>query len=75
VIALLTCAATSARGGTGQEWVSPAALDDVPIRAVNVAPEAAAVEPIVVPLPTGLASGTVCLAALAAARWWGKRRA
>ena len=56
-------------------WVSPPMLDDVPIRAVEVAPvESLSAKPIVVPLPTGLETGAACLTALAAVRWWTKRR-
>ena len=56
------------------EWVAPAMLDDVPVRAVDVAAEPAAPQPIVVPLPAGLQTGALGLAAMAAARWWTKRR-
>ena len=56
------------------EWVAPAMLDDAPVRSVDVAPEPVAPEPIVVPLPAGLQTGALGLAAMAAARWWTKRR-
>ena len=62
-------------------WVSPPALDDVPVRAIDVTPigvsaEAVAPRPIVVPLPTGLETGAAYLGTLAFARWWmGRKRA
>ena len=56
------------------EWVAPAMLDDVPVRAADVATDPAAPQPIVVPLPTGLETGALALAAMAARRWWTKRR-
>jgi len=56
------------------EWVAPAMLDDVPVRAADVATDPVAPQPIVVPLPTGFETGALALAAMAARRWWTKRR-
>ena len=56
------------------EWVAPAMLDEVPVRAADVATDPVAPQPIVVPLPTGLETGALGLAAMAAGRWWTKRR-
>ena len=56
------------------DWVAPAMLDDVPVRAADVAPDPVAPQPVVVPLPTGLETGAVGLVAMAARRWWTKRR-
>jgi hypothetical protein len=55
-------------------WVAPASLDAVPVRAIDIAPDAVTPKPIVVPLPSGLETGGAFLAALGAARWWGSRR-
>ena len=55
-------------------WVAPAGLDAVPVRAIDIAPDAVAPKPIVVPLPSGLETGGAFLATLAVARWWGSRR-
>ena len=51
-----------------------AMLDDVPVRAADVSTDPVAPQPIVVPLPTGLETGALALAAMAARRWWTKRR-
>ncbi|MDQ3439550.1 MAG: hypothetical protein M3478_04285 [Planctomycetota bacterium] len=56
------------------EWVAPAMLDDAPVRAAEIAADPVAPEPIVVPLPAGLQTGALGLAAMAAARWWTRRR-
>ena len=64
----------AADGDADVEWVAPAMLDDVPVRAAEVATDPVAPQPIVVPLPTGLETGALALAAMAAGRWWTKRR-
>jgi hypothetical protein len=46
----------------------------VPVRAADVATDPVAPQPIVVPLPTGLETGALALAAMAARRWWTKQR-
>jgi len=64
---------------TDHVWVSPPALDLVPVQSMETAPfmmsaDAVAPRPIVVPLPTGLETGGACLATLAVTRWWTRRR-
>ena len=65
---------TVVRADGGAEWVPPAALDDVPVRAVAPPPVGDRPEPIVVPLPPGLHTGAMSLSALAGLRWWFTRR-
>jgi hypothetical protein len=55
-------------------WVAPASLDTVPMRAIEIAPDAVAPKPIVVPLPSGLETGGAFIAALGATRWWSSAR-
>ena len=73
-IGVITILTATARGADDVEWVAPAMLDDVPVRAADVATDPVAPQPIVVPLPTGLETGALALAAMAARRWWTKRR-
>ena len=67
-------AAAAAEADADVEWVAPAMLDDVPVRAADVATDPVVPQPVVVPLPTGLETGALALAAMAARRWWTKRR-
>ena len=72
---VLTAAAPLARAADDVQWVAPAMLDDVPVRAAaDASPDPVAPEPIVVPLPPGLATGAIGLVAMAASQWWTKRR-
>ena len=67
--------APTARAEDDVQWVAPAMLDEVPVRsAADASPEPAAPVPIVVPLPPGLATGAMGLAAMAASQWWAKRQ-
>ena len=66
--------ATVARADGDVEWVPPAALDDVPVRASAPQPVGDRPDPIVVPLPSGLHTGAMSLSALAGLRWWVTRR-
>jgi hypothetical protein len=73
---MLLSGASSAQAATDDtspvQWVAPAALDDVPVRAVEPPPlsDGEPDEPIVVPLPPAAYSGAMTLAALGAARGW-----
>ena len=75
-VTVLAIVAPIVRADVAGEWVAPASLDEVPVRAVGVEPEAVAPTPapIVVPLPTGLETGAAVLGTLAVARWWTRRR-
>jgi hypothetical protein len=66
--------APAVRAADDVEWIAPAMLDDVPVRAADIATDPVAPQPIVVPLPTGLETGALALAAMAARRWWTNRR-
>ena len=73
-IGVVLALGTAVRADGLVEWVPPAALDDVPLRAVAPPPAGDRPEPIVVPLPSGLHTGAMSLSALAGLRWWFMRR-
>ncbi|MGB7158970.1 MAG: hypothetical protein WBD40_12935 [Tepidisphaeraceae bacterium] len=75
LVLAVICAGSFAPIVRADEWISPPSFEDVPVQS-PAEPDGPAIAPqaVVVPLPTGLETGAACLAGMAAARWWKRRR-